>query len=357
MAVEDALVLADELARPERSIEESLMAYSRRRYPRCKLVVDSSVAGPFTMQSPVRETTKFMDITRLLALRAHPELSKRISKHVADLTRLDQTRAFLRAAYDALAHGQSVALTGTENDLPVTYRISPPADFRHAAILTKERLTLTSGTIDAPGVEFVAERAMLPFKAKARELVLVGTPDGDDAVIYARLEAHDAVLDYDGEQTPLQGKEWNVAVPMGPELTKLSDRTANEFLKDSKQYSKDEMTSLLKDVVRQRNQIESELHARCSFAFSCLLLSLVGAMIGMMTRSGNFVTAFAVSVGPALVAIVLIVTGQHICESSPRVYDVTRFDDPLKVGLPVLWSGCVAVAVLGTGLYYKLSRT
>ena len=44
MAVEDALVLADELARPERSIEESLMAYSRRRYSRCKLVVDSSVA-------------------------------------------------------------------------------------------------------------------------------------------------------------------------------------------------------------------------------------------------------------------------------------------------------------------------
>lgn len=44
MAVEDGLVLADELAVEGRSVEDSLLAYSARRYPRCKHVVDSSVA-------------------------------------------------------------------------------------------------------------------------------------------------------------------------------------------------------------------------------------------------------------------------------------------------------------------------
>ena len=44
MAVEDGLVLAEELAVAGRSVEDSLLAYSGRRYPRCKHVVESSVA-------------------------------------------------------------------------------------------------------------------------------------------------------------------------------------------------------------------------------------------------------------------------------------------------------------------------
>ena len=43
MAVEDALVLAEELAVPNRPVEESLLAYSARRYPRCRHVVESSL--------------------------------------------------------------------------------------------------------------------------------------------------------------------------------------------------------------------------------------------------------------------------------------------------------------------------
>jgi 2-polyprenyl-6-methoxyphenol hydroxylase-like FAD-dependent oxidoreductase len=44
MAVEDGLVLGDELAVEGRTIEDSLLAYSRRRYPRCAHVVESSLA-------------------------------------------------------------------------------------------------------------------------------------------------------------------------------------------------------------------------------------------------------------------------------------------------------------------------
>ena len=322
-----------------------------------QIVIQSGSAGPFTMQSPVRETTKFMDITRLLALRAHPELSRRISRRVNDLTRFDQTRTFLRDAHDALVRGETLVLAGREGDAPVTYRLAPPPDAKRAVRLANDRLTLTSGTADAPGVAFAADRATLPFAGRARELVLVAKPDADDRQLYARIETRDAVLDYAGEQTPLLSKDWNVTLPMSPKLAALSNRTARAFLADYKSYAKDDMLALTRDVVRQRNQIESELHARCSFAFSCLLLALLGAMIGMMTRSGNFVTAFAVSVGPAMIAIVLIVTGQHICDAAPRAADLRHVNDSLRVGLPVMWSGSAIVLAMGLGLYYKLSRT
>lgn len=44
MAVEDALVLGDELDVAGRSVEDALLAYSARRYPRCRHVVETSVA-------------------------------------------------------------------------------------------------------------------------------------------------------------------------------------------------------------------------------------------------------------------------------------------------------------------------
>ena len=44
MAVEDGLVLAEELRRAGRSVEQSLLAYSARRYPRCRDVVETSIA-------------------------------------------------------------------------------------------------------------------------------------------------------------------------------------------------------------------------------------------------------------------------------------------------------------------------
>lgn len=44
MAVEDGVVLGEELAIPGRSVDDALLAYSNRRYPRCRHVVESSVA-------------------------------------------------------------------------------------------------------------------------------------------------------------------------------------------------------------------------------------------------------------------------------------------------------------------------
>lgn len=44
MAVEDALVLAEELEVPGRSVSDALLAFSARRFPRCRHVVESSLA-------------------------------------------------------------------------------------------------------------------------------------------------------------------------------------------------------------------------------------------------------------------------------------------------------------------------
>lgn len=322
-------------------------------------VITSGSVRKLVLQSPVRETTKFMDIFRLLDLRAHPERSRRVMKEIADLAKIDQTRAFYRELAEEAAKGKPITLAGTDTGSPATYTVGPvgPQQVRGNA----ERVALAAGTVQAPGVPVTAN----DFKGQAREALITAIPDAAESSIYATLEIHDAILESDGQLTPTQSKEFNVAVPMSAGVAKLSQRTAEDYLRDSAGYGKDRAKSLGTVIVRQRNQIESELHARVSFAFSCFLLALVGAMIGMMTRSGNFVSAFAVSVGPALVAIVLIVTGQHIAESMPRISMIAQANErwimkaesPLTMGLSVMWAGNAIVVALGTALYVRLSRT
>jgi len=84
----------------------------------------------------------------------------------------------------------------------------------------------------------------------------------------------------------------------------------------------------------------------------------VGAALGMMFKSGNFLNAFAVSFIPALLCITLVVAGQQTADHVPEVIDpqFLTHNSPLELGLCLIWSGNVIVAILATTLIAKLSR-
>ena len=112
---------------------------------------------------------------------------------------------------------------------------------------------------------------------------------------------------------------------------------------------------LRRDVLRLTNSITSEINARASFGLSCLILVMVGCALGMMFRSGNFLSAFAVSVVPALFCIVLVVTGQHTCENVPWNIG-PGWSNPLHLGLSLIWAGNAIVAVIAIGLLWRLQK-
>jgi lipopolysaccharide export LptBFGC system permease protein LptF len=323
-----------------------------RSKPLVEASIQTSQLGPFSLQSPVRETSKFMDFGRLTDLRAHPEKSRRILRHLDELTRIDQSRAYIDYLFNEASSSRQVVLSDIERG--ARYVVNLPANASIERL--PDRVIMTSGTAEKPGITFRCESDQTPFTGAAREVILGARPEASEKRVYTRLEVRDATLLYQNEEAPLQSKEWHVPVAMPPSIEQLSSRSVWEYLKDDATSSKERIRKLRSDVHRQQNQIESELHARFSFALSCLILSIVGAAIGMMFRSGNFVSAFAVSVGPALLCIVLIVTGQHVAEAMPREIN-GQLNDPTRLGLSILWAGNALVTALGIGLYYKLSRT
>jgi hypothetical protein len=75
---------------------------------------------------------------------------------------------------------------------------------------------------------------------------------------------------------------------------------------------------------------------------------MVGCALGMMFRTGNYLSAFALSVIPALLTIALMITGQHVSENPAT--------NSLSLGLGLIWTGNVLVLALALGLLGYLRK-
>ena len=190
---------------------------------------------------------------------------------------------------------------------------------------------------------------------EARELRMRCAPDRTDKRMHVDIVMIDCVVSDGGERTarPTFPRQFSVAMP--PELVALESRAPGFYL-GSEDVSAGRQQRLLRDVLKIGNGIVSELNARASFGVSCFILVMVGCALGMMFRSGNFLSAFAVSVVPALLSIALVVTGQHTCENIPWNLTPGQWNNPLHMGVLIIWSGNIAVLAIAVVLLWRLQR-
>lgn len=175
-------------------------------------------------------------------------------------------------------------------------------------------------------------------------------------VIFSFEDATVTIDPADGEPVTTEGRpfERRALVEMPPELAALTD-SGRELLEETTLEGGD-IDYVEARLRRQTNAVYAEIHARVSFAISCLILPVVGGVLGMLFRSGNFLTAFAVSVVPAMLSIVLIVVGQTVAENLPEKLGPDRWSQTLAVSLPLIWLGNTLVAAAAVWLLMRLRR-
>jgi hypothetical protein len=164
------------------------------------------------------------------------------------------------------------------------------------------------------------------------------------------VEGFDVVIQTGEEEQAARHKKFSrqfFDVPMPADLATLRGNSVNYYL-NNHHLSRRASEDLAKAQNKLLSKLQSEIHSRASFALSCVVLVLVGCALGMLFRSSNFLSAFAVSFIPAMLCIVLIVTGQQICNHA---------NNSIAVGLTFIWSGNVLVLGLALTLLAKLQRT
>jgi len=141
------------------------------------------------------------------------------------------------------------------------------------------------------------------------------------------VELTDAVVKSGNTTTPRTRFLRPLSVPMPDDLVEFQNRKVEDYRDASRSARSktepinpgtDRLVALDRNWYRLTNGIKSEIHARASFSVACWVLVLVGCGLGMMFRSGNFLSAFAISVIPAGMCILLIITGQHTADQADR---------------------------------------
>ncbi len=302
--------------------------------------------GPLPFPSLVRENTKFMDITRLLHLLKEPEESKRVKQVLRNFIRAEQKTNFYRQVIDELAGSECLLNSATES-----YTIQSPG----ATLKIVDNELFAESPPGKQAIRFTQDRnGTTVLRVDARRLRLSALPDSARKQMYVTMELQDAIVRAgNDEPTPRKAFPRAFTVPMSADLLALESHDAAYYLAGGKVLP-EQQRSLKRALIVLSNGILSETHGRASFSLSCLILVLVGCALGLMFRSGNFLSAFAVSVVPALICIALIVTGQHTCENVPR--DITQFQNTKDLGLALIWSGNVAVTLIAAVLLGRLQR-
>jgi hypothetical protein len=305
--------------------------------------VGSAQAGPFDVPSAIEEDTKFMDVRQLRTLYRNLDDSRKIQGLLAGFIRYEQQFKYLHEVRDDLNDGNARrafdAFGGKE-------RVTIERDPAGPAVVERGGDVVVASAADpadvARRVRMTIQRPGQPSTLyEARELVLNARPLNDTNRVDVRVELRDVQIhNGDGSVTPRNAFPYGFNVAMPEAVRAVAEKSFAQYDVNPNLPREQlaaltltpEQRKLIRELTVLANDIVIESNSRISFAISCLILTFVGCALGMMFRSGNFLSAFAISFIPALVAITLIVAGQarrrHRAVHLPR----RREPDPARPG-------------------------
>jgi lipopolysaccharide export LptBFGC system permease protein LptF len=310
--------------------------------------------GPVDMGTPIRENTKFMDIRELKRMLGNPESSRRLKSIVQQFVRDEQREAYFASIEKSLrdpalrsfrfdAETETLVVSGA--DLEIRTRggelvINPRTDQDTSRVrVDREHKTEGAGAeIDSSDKALQVRVTIDPVDA---------TPGSDSPRrMVVNVREYNVIVQADEDPAAHQTYVRTINVAMPTDLQAIEHNDVRHYL-NTRAASKRDQDDLKYNYRKLIASIRSEMHSRASFAVSCFILVMVGCALGMISKSGNFLSAFAVSVVPALLCIALIVTGQHVCENTPQ---------SMGMGLSLIWSGNVIVLIMAVFLLGKLQR-
>jgi len=325
------------------------MKFPRRAIAGWEGGVSQTQFGPMPFGSFLREDTKFMDITRLKELEADKSKSKKISDLKRQFVEDDQEDLYLKLVEDGLKSPQRL------------YVFRAGADVYYVSVAGTERVErkgvrlVIEGPSAAGRTAHVAqERNGVPtLDVSAGEVRIRARADASGENMNVTLEIANLLLHEPEGDVARAAISQGFTVPMPAALRALNNATPQAYA-SADPNAPDTRHRMMREIIVLRNDIASELHTRAAFAFSCLILTMIGCALGMMFKSGNFLSAMALSFGPAMLCIMFVIAGQRTCGNIPTKFWLAT--DPLRLGLSLVWTGNAMVGSLAVALMWRLQR-
>ncbi|HEX4796427.1 MAG TPA: LptF/LptG family permease [Humisphaera sp.] len=325
--------------------------------------IEQTSYGPVIMPSPIKPDVKFMDVWRLKHLYNHIADSEKVRKVLNEFRLNGQREKFFEEVSNQLNSPQHEARFNFETGEHYVLKWDGPgpvgAQVKELIAPLPEYARTQAGTTRATGImatprpvlfqKFDASGATLTMHAASMRMFARPRTEADQLDV--TLELTDC---FDGTLLRSQPFVLSFNVPMSDAVKSMADQSL-EYFESKAAVGLGDQRNLMLVKTEMYNAIIAESNGRASFAISCLILVMAGSALGMMFKSGNFLTAFAVSFVPALLSITLIIAGQRVASHLPLHFNPAN-NAPLQTGLFLIWIGnFVNLALAGT-LLWRLGR-
>jgi lipopolysaccharide export LptBFGC system permease protein LptF len=242
-------------------------------------------------------------------------------------------------AHATADHGQDAHAT-TSPHAADAGRVKLAVFDRHHKLL--QTLTAQTGIVEF-GRTFVGQKPVIDVKLQGGVIIAVA---GSDLPPLRKDEWKTAAVDI--PQSLLQKAD---AITVEDLNSRADSLTHNQAILGQLQEFKDQNISKL--VAK----IKGEIHSRLAYGVGCLLMVLMGAMLGLIFRGGQLISAFAIAMVPAFIVIIAILVGTQIQKrTSIGPIAIPGIDLQFPVGLVIIWSGVVAMVIANAALYVHLRR-
>ncbi|MGC8560851.1 MAG: LptF/LptG family permease [Phycisphaerae bacterium] len=289
---------------------------------------------PFVIGSIIANRPKFMDFRMLASLMAHPDIYRPIQALI------QKARARQRLAYIGdwyRRHSQSPMIFKRQSGYIVIRFTSKKLDAAGQFVMRARRGGSLSVSV------FHHHRLVTQYLASAATLAPIAEGGGHTGA-GIKLSSPIKVRD----------PEINRHFHAGPPTVVISDIVLDRSALKVPASVLNQLTSrksldaqIMRRVAYLRRQILSEFNSRISFAFSCVVLVILGAALGIILQGRNPLAVFVVGVGPAMILVLLINTGRGV---------VTRNAGSPWSGLALIWMGNLIILAIDFFVYQRLLK-
>lgn len=287
---------------------------------------------PFDIPLPIRRKTKFETLGNLLEFQTTPQLSPEVEDRLYGLTRELMTYFMYEYAVQHLREDGFFRLISptAQYDIYSKEGSQDPDDgrplMRKVRVEEKSQAGTQIYTADSATIEL---RSSLDRKNPNIQVELIGNVEirnaaekNSDRAVHKPKEPLKVVsfLDQDELKSRIEAFDSKPLLAGEPMLGLPKKQT--------KQCEK-----LLEFVRKFRAEVQGEIHFRASYSITSIAVVLMGAMLGIIVRGGQVLTAFGISCIPSLFVVLSSIVGRNLSDRPGMT----------MASLGVMWGGAAFI--------------
>lgn len=313
---------------------------SRRQY----YDLAHQVLGPFDVPMAMRRKTKFENLARLVHFQRHPEDSPEIEDRLFGIRRELMSYYLQQEAIDRLSKDGVFKLKGKgiHYDISARQYAVDPDDGR-----TTLRDVRVVETGNAGKIVMTAQSAMLELRSSM---------DRNRPIIMIELLGNVEIHQSGGSDSRTVRKPKETLKPLEymdqPGMVKrVEDFDVKEFLRGSaiaglpKKQSR-QCERFWQRLAAFRAEVTGEIHFRGSYAMAPVAVVLMGAILGIIIRGGQVLTAFGISCVPSLFVVLSSIVGRNLADR-PAYTTASLF---------VMWGGTLFIYLATVFIAFKVLK-